>query len=200
MNILIWLMARTENKKKTVLHLIWQWHKTEEAENCAVWLKGSSSEPTEPTEPSANRANVPLPGGRSRVSTRQTIWLPCLESCRPGFHPGEGKFELNMNTSLIMCQDRLSPLFEKRSSAFFEGGRLEEREEMRENFFLFFCEKSKHTSGTSSCAQTILIANFVCRKVTVQSFMTGTQKNPKTQLVKCLFNHGQTISLRENVF
>lgn len=49
-----------------------------------------------------------------------------------------------MNTSLIMCQDRLSPLFEKRSSSFFEGGRLEEREEMRENFFFFFA-KSQNT-------------------------------------------------------
>lgn len=48
-----------------------------------------------------------------------------------------------MNTSLIMCQDRLSPLFEKRSSSFFEGGRLEEREEMRENFFFFFLRKVK---------------------------------------------------------
>ena len=144
-----------------------------------MWLKGSSSEPTEPTEPSANRANVPLPGGRSRVSTRQTIWLPCLESCRPGFHPGEGKFELNMNTSLIMCQDRLSPRFEKRSSSFFWRGPSGRERRDAWKLFFFFYEKSKHTSGTSSCTQTILIANFVCRKVTVQSFMTGTQKNPK---------------------
>ena len=169
MNFLIWLMARTEKKNPkncptfnlTMTQNRGSWELGRVTKRFQRWV----AEPTEPTEPSANRANLPLPGGRSRVSTRQTIWLPCLESCRPGFHPGEGKFELNMNTSLIMCQDRLSPPFEKRSSSFFEGGCFEGREEMRENFFFFlFCEKSKHTSGKSSCTQTILIANFVCRK------------------------------------
>lgn len=119
----------------------------EKQHKCCVWLTASSPWVAELTEPSTTRANLfpwalPL----------QSSWLSHLGSRRPVSRPGGGKCELNTSTSLIACQDLLSPfeeqqLFSKKSS----------HREMRENL-----ESQNTHVWKESCPQTILIANLLC--------------------------------------
>lgn len=54
-------------------------------------------------------------------------------SLHPAFRPGEGKFELKSNPSLITCQGQLWP-FEKQQP--LEGGSLRERDACLERVLL----------------------------------------------------------------
>ena len=75
-------------------------------------------------EPSAARACLgwpdqlqsPPPASPLPPGPRGSPGLSCLENCTPAFHPTDGKFELNMNMSFIVCQDKLSPLLRKGSA------------------------------------------------------------------------------------